>query len=104
MYAIVKDRGKQYKVSPGESILIDVREDLKAADPIEFNEVLAVGGEDKCQIGSPLLQGAKVLGQIEGQKIGEKIKIYKFKRRKNYRRQSGHRQHFTQVKIKEIVV
>ncbi|MEE9584882.1 MAG: 50S ribosomal protein L21 [Candidatus Brocadiales bacterium] len=104
MYAIIKDRGKQYKVAPGDSILIDLMEGRKEADRIEFNEVMAVGGNDKGKIGTPLVQGAKVVGEIEGPRQGDKINVFKFKRRKDYRRKSGHRERFTQVKIKEIIV
>ncbi|MFQ5956983.1 MAG: 50S ribosomal protein L21 [Candidatus Brocadiales bacterium] len=104
MYAIIKDRGKQYKAAPGESILIDLMEGLKEADRIEFNEVMVVGGDDKGEIGTPLVEGAKVVGEVEGQRQGDKIDVFKFKRRKGYRRKKGHRQCFTQVKIKEIVV
>ncbi|MFQ5861592.1 MAG: 50S ribosomal protein L21 [Candidatus Brocadiales bacterium] len=104
MYAIIKDRGKQYKVTPGESILIDSLEGLKEADRIEFDEVVAVGGDDKGKIGTPLVKGAKVVGEVEGQRQGDKITVFKFKRRKGYRRKRGHRQRFTLVKIKGIVV
>lgn len=104
MYAIIKDRGKQYKVTPGESILIDSIEGRKEADQIEFNEVVAVGGTDEVNIGTPLVKGAKVVGEIEGHKKADKIYVFKFKRRKDYRRKAGHRQLLTQVKIKEIIV
>lgn len=104
MYAIIKDRGKQYKVSPGECLLIDPMEGLKEKDPIEFSEVIAVGDESNTRIGNPLVAGAKVLAEVECQTLGEKVQIIKFRRRENYRRKRGHRQSFTQVKIKEICV
>lgn len=104
MYAIIKDRGKQYKVSPGECLLIDLMEGLKEKDPIEFSEVIAVGDESNTRIGNPLVAGAKVLAEVECQTLGEKVRIIKFRRRENYRRKRGHRQAFTQVKIKEICV
>lgn len=104
MYAIIRDRGKQYKVTPGDSILIDLIDGLKEADPIEFSEVVAVGGDDKCRIGTPLVEGAKVVGEVEAHRLGGKITVFKFKRRKGYRRKMGHRQRYTQVKIKEIIV
>lgn len=104
MYAIIRDRGKQYKVSPGESLLIDFVEGLKEKDPVEFPEVMVVGDEASTKIGNPLIAGAKVLAEAQGQKLGEKAKIVKFRRRENYRRKKGHRQVFTQVKIKEICV
>lgn len=104
MYAIIKDRGKQYKVEPGQSILIDFVADRKDADKIEFSDIVAVGDGDKGKVGTPFVNGVKVVGEIEGQKKGDKITVYKFKRRKDYRRKQGHRQRYTQVKIKEIVV
>ncbi len=104
MYAIIKDRGRQYKVTPGETILIDSVEGLKEDGKIEFNEVVAVGGDDKGKIGTPLVKGAKVVGEVQGPKKGDKIDVFKFKRRKDYRRKAGHRQRFTQVKIKKIIV
>ncbi|MEE9487597.1 MAG: 50S ribosomal protein L21 [Candidatus Brocadiales bacterium] len=104
MYAIIKDRGKQYKVEPGQSILIDFVADRNDADQIEFSDVVALGDGDKGKIGTPFVSGVKVVGEIEGHKKGNKIDVYKFKRRKDYRRKQGHRQRYTQVKIKEIVV
>lgn len=104
MYAIIRDRGKQYRVSPGECLLIDFVGGLKEKDPIEFPEVMVVGDESNTKVGNPLLTGAKVLAEVQGQKLGEKVKIVKFRRRENYRRHKGHRQVFTQVKIKEICV
>lgn len=104
MYAIIRDRGRQYKVAEGDSVLIDVVGGLKEADSIEFNEVMAVGDDKGARVGTPLVEGAKVLGVIEGPRQGDKVDFFKFKRRKNYRRKGGHRQRFTQVKIKEIVV
>ena len=65
MYAIIKDRGKQYKVSPGECLLIDLMKGLKEKDPIEFSEVIAVGDESNTRIGNPLVAGAKVLAEVE---------------------------------------
>ncbi|HHT9119950.1 MAG TPA: 50S ribosomal protein L21 [Candidatus Hypogeohydataceae bacterium YC41] len=103
MYAIIRDRGKQYKVSPGESILIDLIEGLKEKDPIEFPEVMVVGDETT-KVGNPLITGVKVLAEVQGQVLGEKVRIIKFRRRENYRRRKGHRQVFTKVKIKEICV
>jgi large subunit ribosomal protein L21 len=104
VYAIIRDRGRQYKVSPGECLLIDFMEGLKEKDPVEFSEVMVVGDESNTKVGNPLVAGAKVLAEVQGQKLGEKAKIVKFRRRENYRRKKGHRQVFTQVKIKEICV
>lgn len=104
MYAIIKDRGRQYKVTEGDSILIDLIDGLKEADKIEFNEVMAVGDDQNGKVGTPLVEGAKVVGVVEGFRLGDKVFVFKFRRRENYRRKKGHRQRFTQVRIKEIVV
>jgi large subunit ribosomal protein L21 len=102
MYAVVRAGGKQFRVSPGD--VVDV--ELMAGEPgqaIELGEVLLVGG-DKVVVGKPLVAGAKVLAKIEGDSAGPKIRIFKYKRRKRYRLTKGHRQHFTRVRIESIEV
>ncbi len=104
MYAIIRDRGKQYKVSPDQSLLVDLIDGINEKDTVEFSEVMVVGDESNTTIGKPLIPGAKVLAEVQGQVKGEKVRIVKFRRRENYRRQKGHREAFTRVKIKEICV
>lgn len=99
-YAVIRTGGKQYRVSEGETLLIDKLEG-NAGDEISFGEVLLVGG-DKPKIGKPTVAGANVTGQIVNQTRGEKLVIFKFKRRKRYRRKAGHRQWLTSVKITSI--
>lgn len=103
MYAVVADRGKQICVQAGETILID----LQSAEPgsqIEFDRVLLIGGGDGgVTIGKPVVDGAKVVADVVEHVRGKKIDVGVYKRRKNYRRHKGHRQHFTKVQIKEIV-
>ncbi len=84
--------------------MIDRMEGAKEKDPVEFPEVMVVGDESNTRIGNPLISGAKVIAEVQGQALGEKAKIVKFRRRENYRRKKGHRQVFTRVKIKEICV
>jgi large subunit ribosomal protein L21 len=104
MYAIVKTGGKQYKVSPGDTILVEKLEGASGSK-VEFNDVLMVADEstNSLQIGKPLLANIKVSGEIVEQTKGDKVIIFKYKRRKGYRKKTGHRQPFTRVKIKEIV-
>ena len=101
MYAIIADSGKQFKVVEGQTIDIDYREAHKG-DPITFEKVLCVSGDDGAQIGRPTLDGAKVTGEVIGVKQGPKLVIQKLRRRKNSRRKTGHRQLYTSVKIDKI--
>ena len=101
MYAVIKTGGKQYRVSEGQKLRIE----KLPGDPgkeITFDEVLLLGGESGAKIGQPLVGGAKVSAKIATQDRGEKLVIFKFRRRKNYRRKNGHRQPFTDVVITSI--
>lgn len=108
MYAIIVEGGGQRLVRKDEVILIDLIEDGEAAagKVITFDKVLAVGsgdGESVAKIGSPYVAGASVVGEVvTGLLKGEKLYIHKFRRRKGYRRKTGHRQTYTQVKITAI--
>lgn len=101
MYAIFVDGGKQYKAEPGKEIDIDYR-DLPAGESIEFEKVLAVGGDEGFKVGTPTVGGASVKASVLGPKQGEKVYIQKFRRRKNSKRRTGHRQLFTRVRIESI--
>lgn len=103
MYAIIATGGKQYKVSKGDVVQIEKLEDAVGA-VVEFDQVLMVSdGEGKdIKIGAPLVDGAKVIGEIEDQVRADKIEIIKFRRRKHHMKRQGHRQYLTKVKIKEI--
>jgi large subunit ribosomal protein L21 len=100
-YAIIRTGGKQYRVAPGEVVRIErLAGDVGA--PVEFTEVLLTGGDGAVRIGTPLVEGVKVSGQIVGQERDRKIRIFKKKRRKNYRRRRGHRQSITAVRVTAI--
>ena len=104
MYAVIKAGGKQYRVSPGDVIEIEKIE-ANAGEMVEFSEVLMVWDSTKdYKIGVPLIEGARVRGEVLRQVKGKKIIVFKFRRRKGYRRKRGHRQKYTAVKIKEIQV
>jgi large subunit ribosomal protein L21 len=101
MYAIFRSGGKQYKVSPGDV----VRVERLAGDPgstIEFNHVFAVRTE-KLTVGAPLVENAKVKGTIVKHDRNAKVRVLKYKRKKQYRRTIGHRQSFSEVLIQDIV-
>ena len=101
MYAVVRTGGKQVRVTPGDAIRVE-KLDGAIGDRIELEEVLLVGGEGDARIGTPLVEGAKVVGTITAQGRGEKITVFKMKRRKGYRRKAGHRQFYTEVRVDEI--
>ena len=101
-YAIIRTGGKQYRVSAGDVIRIPSLEGKNAGDTVEFSEVLAADGDGGLQIGSPLLEGAKVTGTVINNGRAPKIIVFKFKRRKQFKRRHGHRQGFTAVKIDAI--
>ncbi|MEC9094531.1 MAG: 50S ribosomal protein L21 [Planctomycetota bacterium] len=101
MYAIIKDSGKQFKVEEGQELEIDFR-DAEPGAKIEFDTVLAVSGDDGLKLGTPLLDGASVMAEVVETTKGPKITIVKFRRRKNSKRKTGHRQKYTTVKIEKI--
>ena len=101
MYAVFKTGGKQYRASTGDVIKVEKIEAEKGAT-IELDQVLMVGEGEDVKIGTPFLEGGKVTATVVDQGRRDKIKVIKFKRRKNYRRQMGHRQYFTQIEITGI--
>jgi large subunit ribosomal protein L21 len=103
VYAIFEDGGRQYKVSAGDKIYVDIRDLAEGQETIEFDQVLALGEGEDSRIGQPMIEGAKVVGKIDGELKAKKINVVKFRRRKNYRRKQGHRQKHLQVTISEIV-
>ena len=102
MFAIIKTGGKQYRVKQGETLRVE-KLPVEAGATVEFGEVLLVAGEGAdLKIGQPTVAGAKVVAKVVAQERGPKITIFKFRRRKNYRRKSGHRQAYTAVRIEAI--
>ena len=99
-FAVIRTGGKQYRVEPGTLIRIE-KLDGDVGTSVEFNEVLLAAG-DAIRIGTPLVEGAVVRGQIVAHARDKKVLIFKKKRRKNYRRRRGHRQSLTTVKVTEI--
>ena len=100
MYAIIAAGGRQYRVSQGDVIYID-KVNQEADSAISF-DVLMIGGEGEIKVGNPVLAGAKVEGKVLAQVKGEKIRVYKYKSKKNYHRTQGHRQPYTKVEITAI--
>ena len=103
MYAVIQTGGKQYRVEPGKTVVVERLAGDKGAQVV-FDQVLLVSSGDggNVNIGKPMVSGAKVTGEIVRHGRGEKIVVFKMKRRKNYARKQGHRQGFTEVKINDI--
>ncbi|MBM3977636.1 MAG: 50S ribosomal protein L21 [Planctomycetes bacterium] len=102
MYAIIQDRTRQITVREDEILDLDWNAAWKAGDKISFDQVLVVGKEGTVKVGRPLVAGATVSAEVVGETRGEKIVVFRFRRRKNVRRKRGHRQDFTRVKITKI--
>ncbi len=100
MYAVIKTGGKQYRVSEGDRLRVE-KLPGDAGAKVTFDEVLMIGG-DKVAVGTPVVKGAKVSAEIVKQGRDKKVIVFKFRRRKNYRRKRGHRQPFTELKITGI--
>lgn len=102
MYAIVEIAGKQFKVSKDQKITVH-RLPNKEGDSVDFDKVLLVDNESAVQVGTPILESAKVSAEVVRHFRGEKVKVFKKKRRKGYRKLNGHRQDLTQLKVTEII-
>ncbi|MFP6772904.1 MAG: 50S ribosomal protein L21 [Alphaproteobacteria bacterium] len=101
MFAVIKTGGKQYRVSPDDVIKIE-RIAGEAGDKVAFEDVLMLDADGNTTVGAPLVAGATVTGELVEQARGEKIIVFKKKRRKNYRRTNGHRQELSVVRITDI--
>ncbi len=101
MYAIIVDGGRQYKVSEGQQLVIDYR-DASSGDGVQFDKVVAFSDGSNLQLGAPTLGGALVTATVLGVLQGPKLTVQKLRRRKIYRRKTGHRQLYTKVQIEKI--
>ncbi len=101
MYAVIQTGGKQYRVSEGSTLKVE-KLGLEAGASVEFDKVLMVADGDDVKVGAPYLDGGRVSATVTSVGRHRKIKIVKFRRRKHHRKQMGHRQHYTEVKITSI--
>lgn len=101
MYAVIRTGGKQYRISEGDTLEVETLA-VEPGQEVELGEVLMITDGDAVEVGAPVLQGAKVTATVVEHGRGPKIRIVKFKRRKHYRKQMGHRQNFTRVTITGI--
>jgi large subunit ribosomal protein L21 len=102
MYAVVKTGGKQYKVAPGEKLKVEQMPADVGAEVI-LDQVLMVGDGDAVRVGQPTLAGATVKATVVAHGRGEKIRIFKMRRRKHYQKHQGHRQNYTELRIESIL-
>ncbi len=105
MYVIVEIQGQQFKAEQGKYLYVHyLGEDKKEGEAVEFDRVLLVDTEGAVKVGAPTVEGAKVVCEVAEPLVkGEKVIVFKKKRRKGYRRKNGHRQYFTKVVIKEVI-
>ena len=102
MYAVIETGGKQYRVEPGDVLDVEKVSGGADDDAVQFDRVLLVGDDDGVRVGTPIVDGATVKASLIGDVRGPKIRIFKYKRRKGYRRTNGHRQDLHRVRIEEI--
>ena len=101
MYAIVDIKGKQFKVHADEKLYVPYLGDLSEDDTVTFDRVLLVAGDD-LQIGTPTVDGASVTAKVLGHVKGDKVTVFKKKRRKRYKVKRGHRQRYTQIQVEDL--
>lgn len=103
MYAIIRDGGKQYRVEPGQTLAVE-RKTLTPGAELRFDQVLLVRDNGRVLVGSPLVEGAAVVAQVKSEKKAPKIIAFKFIRREGHHRKKGHRQRYTLVTVKDILL
>ncbi|MFV1979282.1 MAG: 50S ribosomal protein L21 [Myxococcota bacterium] len=101
MYAVVRSGGKQYRVNQGGSLRVE-KLPGEVGSSVTLDDVLLIGGDGDVKIGTPKVDGAQITGTILAQGRGQKIRVFKMKRRKGYRRSQGHRQDYTGIRVDEI--
>ena len=102
MYAVIATGGKQYKVAPGDVVRVETL-DAKKGDTVELKEVYMIADGEKVSVGKPTLASARVTAEVVAEGRGEKLIIFKHRKRKGFRKTNGHRQNYTAIKVKEIL-
>ena len=103
MYAIVEILGQQFKVEQGKKLFVHRMNEAERGSKVEFDKVLLVDNDGAVTVGSPVVDGAKVVCEVVSHVRGEKVIVFHKKKRKGYRKRNGHRQDFTELTIKEII-
>lgn len=101
MYAVIESGGKQYRVTPGDVIQVE-KLDATEGQTVDLNQVLMVSDEQGVRVGSPMVAGATVTAKVRSHGRGDKIRVFKMRRRKHYRKTMGHRQYYTELEITGI--
>jgi len=101
VYAVIETGGKQYKVSPGQKVDVELL-GAAAGDQVRLERVLMIADGDTVRVGSPIVDGAAVVGTVVGEVKGDKIIVFRYKSKVRYRRKTGHRQKYTQLTIDAI--
>ena len=104
MYAIVEIKGLQYRVEAGKRMFVNLLHDVENGDAVEFDRVLLVDNEGAITVGTPVVEGAKVVAEVKAKMVkGDKVLVFHKKRRKGLRKLNGHREQFTEIVIKEVI-
>ena len=104
MYAIVEIKGLQYRVEAGKKLFVNLLHDVENGDSVEFEKVLLVDNEGAITVGTPVVEGAKVVAEVKTKMVkGDKVLVFHKKRRKGLRKLNGHREQFTEIVIKEVI-
>ena len=104
MYAIVEINGQQFKVEEGKKLFVHHMKDTEAGQTVEFDKVLLVDKDGAVTVGAPTVEGAKVVVEVVNPLVkGDKVIVFKMKRRKDYRKKNGHRAQFTEVEVKQVI-
>ena len=104
MYAIVEINGQQFKVEEGKKLFVNHIKDVEAGKTVEFDKVLLLDNEGTVKVGAPTVEGAKVVVEVVNPLVkGDKVIVFKMKRRKDYRKKNGHRAQFTEVEVKQVI-
>lgn len=101
MYAVIESGGKQYRVAPGDVIRVE-RLDVPAGESVDLDRILMIADDQGARLGNPTLAGVSVTAKVRAHGRGDKIRIFKLRRRKNYRRHAGHRQDYTEIEITQV--
>ena len=104
MYAIVEINGQQFKAEQGQKLFVHHIKDSEEGQTVEFEKVLLVDNEGAIKVGAPNVEGAKVVCEVVNPLVkGDKVIVFKMKRRKDYRKKNGHREQFTQIEVKQVI-
>ncbi|MBP3745246.1 MAG: 50S ribosomal protein L21 [Prevotella sp.] len=104
MYAIVEINGQQFKTQQGQKLFVNRIKDAEQGQTVEFDKVLLIDNEGTVTVGAPTVEGAKIVAEVVNPLVkGDKVIVFKMKRRKDYRKKNGHRQQYTQIEVKSVI-